>query len=108
MYFVWIANPASDPANTARTTGPQRAITRRFCGSVRAADSPTAKLTSIREVLEGKGTAALVTPDRELARRVREELTRWGIDIEESSGEPLGQKRPLDLVLGQQQGLGVG
>ncbi len=42
-------------------------------------------------MLEGPGTAALVTPDRELARRVREELTRWGIDIEESSGEPLGQ-----------------
>ena len=46
---------------------------------------------ALRETLEGPGTAALVTPDRELARRVREELTRWGIDIEESSGEPLGQ-----------------
>ncbi len=46
---------------------------------------------ALREALEGDGTAALVTPDRELARRVREELTRWGIDIEESSGEPLGQ-----------------
>jgi ATP-dependent helicase/nuclease subunit B len=46
---------------------------------------------ALREILEGSGTAALVTPDRELARRVREELTRWGIDIEESSGEPLGQ-----------------
>ncbi|MGI3899065.1 MAG: double-strand break repair protein AddB [Janthinobacterium lividum] len=46
---------------------------------------------ALREALEGTGTAALVTPDRELARRVREELTRWGIDIEESSGEPLGQ-----------------
>ena len=46
---------------------------------------------ALRETLEGRGTAALVTPDRELARRVREELTRWNIDIEESSGEPLGQ-----------------
>ena len=46
---------------------------------------------ALRETLEGSGTAALVTPDRELARRVREELTRWGVDIEESSGEPLGQ-----------------
>ena len=46
---------------------------------------------ALREALDGTGTAALVTPDRELARRVREELTRWGIDIEESSGEPLGQ-----------------
>ncbi len=46
---------------------------------------------ALREALEGLGTAALVTPDREIARRVREELTRWGIDIEDSSGEPLGQ-----------------
>ncbi len=46
---------------------------------------------ALRGTLEGPGTAALVTPDRELARRVREELTRWGIEIEESSGEPLGQ-----------------
>ena len=46
---------------------------------------------ALRETLEGTGTAALVTPDRELARRVREELMRWDIDIEESSGEPLGQ-----------------
>ena len=45
----------------------------------------------LREALDGPGTAALVTPDRELARRVREELTRWGVEIEESSGEPLGQ-----------------
>ncbi len=46
---------------------------------------------ALREVLEGPGTAALVTPDRELARRVREDLMRWSIDIEESSGAPLGQ-----------------
>ncbi len=46
---------------------------------------------ALREALEGPGTAALVTPDREIARRVREELTRWGIDIEDSSGEPLAR-----------------
>ncbi len=46
---------------------------------------------ALREALEGPGTAALVTPDRELARRVREELVRWDIDIEASGGEPLGQ-----------------
>ena len=34
-------------------------------------------------------TAALVTPDRALARRVRAELKRWNIDIDDSGGEPL-------------------
>lgn len=45
---------------------------------------------ALREALEGPGTAILVTPDRTLGRRVREDLSRWGIDIDVSSGEPLG------------------
>ena len=44
----------------------------------------------LRETLETpEATAALVTPDRELARRVRSDLARWGIDIDDSGGEPL-------------------
>ena len=39
-------------------------------------------------------TAALVTPDRGLARRVAAELTRWGIDIDDSAGRPLAQTPP--------------
>ncbi|VAW11665.1 FIG041266: ATP-dependent nuclease subunit B [hydrothermal vent metagenome] len=35
------------------------------------------------------GTLALVTPDRHLARRVRSELSRWRIEIDDSAGEPL-------------------
>ncbi|HEX4766898.1 MAG TPA: double-strand break repair protein AddB [Lichenihabitans sp.] len=53
---------------------------------------------ALREALERPGTAALVTPDREIARRVREELMRWDIDIEESSGEPLGQTQAGTLA----------
>ncbi len=34
-------------------------------------------------------TAALVTPDRGLARRVAAELRRWNIDIDDSAGTPL-------------------
>ena len=34
-------------------------------------------------------TAALVTPDRNLARRVAAELTRWDIAIDDSAGRPL-------------------
>jgi ATP-dependent helicase/nuclease subunit B len=45
---------------------------------------------ALRETLEHPGrTAALVTPDRNLARRVAGELTRWGIRIDDSAGRPL-------------------
>jgi len=46
----------------------------------------------LRETLEEPGrTAALVTPDRILARRVAAQLGRWGIQIDDSAGRPLGQ-----------------
>ncbi|WP_137179690.1 double-strand break repair protein AddB [Roseomonas sp. AR75] len=45
----------------------------------------------LREALETPGSrAALVTPDRDLARRVSAELTRHGILADDSAGEPLG------------------
>ncbi|MGH6843543.1 MAG: double-strand break repair protein AddB, partial [Methylocella sp.] len=45
---------------------------------------------AMRHVLETPcETAALVTPDRNLARRVRAELLRFGVDAEDSAGEPL-------------------
>jgi ATP-dependent helicase/nuclease subunit B len=57
----------------------------------------------LRRKLETPGaTAALVTPDRELARRVAAELRRWGIEIDDSAGEPLNRTPPgafLRLVL---------
>ncbi|WP_395665529.1 double-strand break repair protein AddB [Methylocella sp.] len=46
---------------------------------------------AMREVLERpEATAALVTPDRELARRVGAELARWGVNVDDSGGAPLG------------------
>ncbi|MAF96210.1 MAG: double-strand break repair protein AddB [Rhodospirillaceae bacterium] len=49
----------------------------------------------MRRVLEdGEKTAALVTPDRGLARRVAAELARWGIEIDDSAGLPLAQTPP--------------
>ncbi|GGE32690.1 double-strand break repair protein AddB [Agaricicola taiwanensis] len=43
-----------------------------------------------REALETKGrSVAIVTPDRDLARRVTAELCRWGIEVEDSAGCPL-------------------
>ena len=45
---------------------------------------------ALREALETPGrTAALVTPDRNLARRVAAEMTRWDIAIDDSAGRPL-------------------
>jgi len=46
----------------------------------------------LREALEDKAkTAALVTPDQTLARRVRARLSRWGVDVDMSQGEPLAE-----------------
>ncbi|MES2256200.1 MAG: double-strand break repair protein AddB [Pseudomonadota bacterium] len=45
---------------------------------------------ALRETLEQEGrTAALITPDRTLARRVAAELGRWQIAIDDSAGRPL-------------------
>jgi len=44
----------------------------------------------LRETLEVPGlTAALITPDAALARRVSARLTRWGIVVQSSAGRPL-------------------
>ncbi len=49
----------------------------------------------MRETLEEPGrTAALVTADRGLARRVAAELARWGIEVDDSAGEPLAGTPP--------------
>jgi ATP-dependent helicase/nuclease subunit B len=49
----------------------------------------------MRDALETKGkSAALVTPDRSLARRVAAELGRWKIEIDDSGGRPLARMPP--------------
>lgn len=49
----------------------------------------------LRQTLEVEGhTAALVTPDRDLARRVAAELERWDIRIDDSAGRPLALTEP--------------
>ncbi|MBB3773505.1 ATP-dependent helicase/nuclease subunit B [Angulomicrobium tetraedrale] len=50
---------------------------------------------ALREVLEEPArTAALITPDRDLARRVAAELLRFDIAIDDSAGEPLSESAP--------------
>jgi ATP-dependent helicase/nuclease subunit B len=55
---------------------------------------------AMRRQLEVAGsTAALVTPDRGLARRVRAQLGRWGIDIDDSAGTPLARTPPGTFLI---------
>jgi ATP-dependent helicase/nuclease subunit B len=59
-----------------------------------SADNEETEATIIALALRGaledpEGTAALVTPDQALARRVEAKLRRWDIAVNVSSGEPL-------------------
>ncbi|QLC21570.1 double-strand break repair protein AddB [Parasphingopyxis sp. CP4] len=55
---------------------------------------------AMREVLETPGrTAALVTPDRALARRVSAHLRRWGVEADDSAGRPLSEQPPGTLLV---------
>lgn len=54
-----------------------------------AREEALAIATVLREALQENKAAALVTPDRALARRVCAELTRWDIEIDDSAGLPL-------------------
>lgn len=54
----------------------------------------------LREVLETKDkTAALVTPDRNLARRVAAAMGRWNIAIDDSAGRPLSHTPPGTFLI---------
>ena len=55
-----------------------------------AEEESLAIAVALREALETHGArAALVTPDRALARRVVAALARWNVAVDESGGEPL-------------------
>lgn len=50
---------------------------------------------ALRQAIETPDrTAALVTPDRNLARRVAAELRRWDIEVDDSAGVPLASSPP--------------
>jgi len=55
-----------------------------------AEDEALAIAVALREAFETPGkTAALVTPDRTLARRVLAALARWSVPVDDSGGDPL-------------------
>lgn len=100
-----IANAMKPAAFTDRWQG-LRPAERRLTG-VRAleladpAEEAQTIAVALREALETPGrTAALVTPDRNLARRVSARLRRWGIEADDSAGRPLSQLAPGTLLLG--------
>ena len=99
-----IANALAPAEFTGRWTH-LTAADRRLSG-VRAVELPTpadeaqAIALTLRQALEEPGrTAALVTPDRALARRVAVHCRRWGIDVADSAGQPLSLQPPGTLLL---------
>ena len=107
-WFATDANPAretllSETLRPAPTTDAWRALAEKGGGDIAtglkdialcvAADPAQEAITialALRQALETPGRrAALVTPDRNLARRVAAEMTRWGIIIDDSAGRPL-------------------
>ncbi len=68
----------------------------------REQDEAEAIALILREALETPGrTAALVSPDRLLARRVATRLQSWGVRVDDSAGRPFAKTVPgafLDLV----------
>ena len=93
----------SETLRPAPTTDAWRALVERGGGDIaqglaglsliEAADPAEEALAialALREALEIPGrSAALVTPDRNLARRVAAELKRWDVAIDDSAGRPL-------------------
>ncbi|MDO8353430.1 MAG: double-strand break repair protein AddB, partial [Aestuariivirga sp.] len=54
----------------------------------------------MRQALEKPvGDMALVTPDRDLARRVKANLSRWNIEVDDSAGEPLSRFGAASLLI---------
>ncbi len=65
-----------------------------------SADEARAISVLIRQAIETPGRrVALVTPDRELGRRVAAQLLRWDIAANDSAGEPLSDEPPGVLFL---------
>jgi ATP-dependent helicase/nuclease subunit B len=110
---VWLASELMRPAETAdhwhealKGQEPRRAAAMQGVElvSTRSIEEQAVVAALIlRECLETPGrSACLVTPDRQLARRVKAELRRWNIDIADSAGEPLirsGGAALLNLLL---------
>jgi ATP-dependent helicase/nuclease subunit B len=96
-----LASEALRPAETTDAWRDLREIPAAALEGVERIDCPGEKEEAevialmLRRALETPGrTAALVTPDRRLARRVVVALRRWNIEIDDSAGQPLADTAP--------------
>lgn len=98
-----VANAFAPAAFTGRwttLTEPQRQFDGvRLASFATPADEAQAIALALRQALETpERTAALVTPDRALARRVAAHLARWGVVVDDSAGRPLSRTPPGTLL----------
>ncbi|WBH16615.1 double-strand break repair protein AddB [Sphingomonas radiodurans] len=64
------------------------------------AEEAQAIAIALRQAIEVPDrTAALVTPDRALARRVSAHCARWGIEVDDTAGRPLSITPPGTLLI---------
>ncbi|MTI11118.1 double-strand break repair protein AddB [Curvivirga aplysinae] len=61
-------------------------------------EAATIALLMRARLQEPEQTVALVSPDRMLARRVASELQRWGIQVDDSAGQPLSTTAPATYM----------
>jgi ATP-dependent helicase/nuclease subunit B len=111
----WDATPAPNPArsrlislalrpapvtNQWMTEGPALGGEHAAMRDVALIEAPSERVEAVaialalRKAAENGRTAALVTPDRQLTRRVRAALDIWRIEPDVSVGEPLDQSAP--------------
>ena len=101
-------------APAAAADWPEGGDTEDFAGvtaieAATAAEEAQAIAIALRRALEIPGqTAALVTPDRVLARRVALHCRRWGLAIDDSAGEQLRLAPPGAFALALTEAMAAG
>lgn len=102
---VHLLSKALRPASAEVATLPDAKTVTHNLGNAFRVDcpSPSDEATVIslimRRALEHPGqTCALITPDRDLARRVALAMRRWNIEVDDSAGIPLGATPPAAFL----------
>lgn len=97
--------PAAAPARRPGEGLSAETVSQAFAGAVtylecaNPREEAGAIALALREALDDPAaTAALVTPDRDLARRVAAALQRWRIEIDDSAGTPLAASPPMTFL----------
>ncbi|MEZ5667606.1 MAG: double-strand break repair protein AddB [Alphaproteobacteria bacterium] len=83
-----VAADADGPMTPAVAESALQDVIRVDCASPQ--EEATVAALALREAMETPGrTALLVTPDRDLGQRVAAMLGRWGLEVDDSAGQPL-------------------